>query len=229
MTTPIQGSAIDILGVLFQSHPWHGVPIGPKAPDELTCYIEIVPTDVVKYELDKGSGLLRVDRPQRFSNVCPALYGLLPQTLCGPRVAALAAKAAQLDAIVGDDDPLDICVLTERAIAHGNILVEAIPIGGFRMIDGDEADDKIIAVLAGDLVYGKLTGVAQCPQPLIDRLRHYFLTYKQAPDETESACRIVEVYGADEARAVIQASRDDYAEIYAGLRDLVGVTLGLST
>ena len=120
--------------------------------------------------------------------------------------ATYHGDVAPANAIVGDDDPLDICVLTERSIAHGNILVEAIPIGGFRMIDGDEADDKIIAVLAGDLVYGKLTSVAQCPQPLIDRLRHYFLTYKQAPDETESACRIVEVYGADEARAVIQAS-----------------------
>ena len=127
--------------------------------------------------------------------------------------------------LIGDDDPLDICVLTERAISHGNILVDAIPIGGFRMIDGEEADDKIIAVLAGDLVYGQITGVADCPQPLIDRLRHYFLTYKQAPDQDARACRIVEIYGQAEARAVIRASQDDYDEMYSGLRELVAHAL----
>jgi inorganic pyrophosphatase len=216
----------DSLGVLFQSHPWHGASIGDDAPTIVTCYIEIVPTDVVKYELDKVTGLLRVDRPQKFSNVCPSLYGLVPQTLCGPRVAARAVDSAQAADIVGDDDPLDICVLTERAILHGNVLVDAIPIGGFRMIDGTEADDKIIAVLDGDAIYGKLTDISQCPQPLIDRLRHYFLTYKQAPDQEQAACRIAEVYGRDEAHAVIEASQQDYAEVYGGLRELIVTTLG---
>jgi inorganic pyrophosphatase len=224
MPTSPNSASLDSLGVFFHSHPWHGVSMGDEAPAVVTCYIEIVPTAVVKYELDKVSGLLRVDRPQKFSNVCPSLYGLLPQTLCGARVAARAA-AVTGTAVVGDDDPLDICVLTERAIAHGNVLVDAIPIGGFRMIDGDEADDKIIAVLAGDLVYGKLTDVSQCPPPLIDRLRHYFLTYKQAPDQAEPACQIAEVYGQEEAHAVIKASQDDYAEMFGGLRELVGIAL----
>jgi inorganic pyrophosphatase len=201
------------------------VPLGDDAPALVTCYIEIVPTDVVKYELDKITGLLRVDRPQKFSNVCPSLYGLLPKTLCGPRVAQRAAAVAGASEIVGDDDPLDVCVLTERAISHGNILVDAIPIGGFRMIDGAEADDKIIAVLAGDLVYGQLAGIADCPQPLIDRLRHYFLTYKQAPDQSAPACQIVEIYGQTEARAVIAASQDDYEDMFGGLRELIADAL----
>jgi len=225
VTTSRSSSSLDSLGVLFHSHPWHGVPLGDDAPALVTCYIEIVPTDVVKYELDKITGLLRVDRPQKFSNVCPSLYGLLPRTLCGPRVAARAAVVAGAAEIVGDDDPLDICVLTERAISHGNILVDAVPIGGFRMIDGAEADDKIIAVLAGDLVYGQLAGIEDCPQPLIDRLRHYFLTYKQAPDQAAPACQIVEIYGQAEARAVITASQDDYEEMFGGLRELVANAL----
>src|SRR5207248_11150492 len=69
-----------LLGLLFRAHPWHGVPIGPEAPAKVNTYIEIVPTDTVKYELDKVTGLLRIDRPQLYSNVCPALYGLIPQT-----------------------------------------------------------------------------------------------------------------------------------------------------
>ena len=225
MSNPIPEGLWELLPLLFRPHPWHGISVGDEAPDKVTAYIEIVPTDVVKYELDKITGLLRVDRPQRFSNVCPTLYGLIPQTLCGPRVAARAAGVADLGEIVGDDDPLDICVLTERAILHGNVLVDAIPVGGFRMIDGAEADDKIIAVLDGDPVYGKLTELAQCPQPLIDRLRHYFLTYKQAPDQERPACRIAEVYGREEAHAVIRASQEDYVEVFGGLRELIATTL----
>lgn len=215
----------DALGVLFQSHPWHGASPGDETPHLVTSYIEIVPTDVVKYELDKLTGILRVDRPQKFSNVCPTLYGLVPRTLCGPRVAERAAKVAPSPDLIGDDDPLDICVLTERTIQHGNVLVDAVPIGGLRMIDGNEADDKIIAVLAGDPVYGSLTELSQCPRGLIDRLRHYFLTYKQAPDQDRPSCSIAEVYGREEAHAVIEASQQDYAEVFGGLRELLASAL----
>ena len=70
-----------LLGHLFRSHPWHGVPIGTRAPEVVTCFIEIVPTDRVKYEIDKATGYLKVDRPQLYSNICPAPYGFIPQTL----------------------------------------------------------------------------------------------------------------------------------------------------
>jgi inorganic pyrophosphatase len=68
--------------------------MGPRAPESVTCYLEIVPTDTVKYEVAKPSGFLRVDRPQRYSNVCPTPHGFLPQTLCGSRIAKRSGRAA---------------------------------------------------------------------------------------------------------------------------------------
>src|SRR5213078_5047685 len=76
-----------LLALMFQAHPWHGITAGEDAPRVVNAYIEIVPTDAVKYELDKASGHLRVDRPQRFSSMCPAPYGFIPQTFCGVSVA----------------------------------------------------------------------------------------------------------------------------------------------
>ena len=73
----------DLLKILFRPHPWHGIAIGADAPEKVTVYVEIVPTDTVKYELDKATGYLKVDRPQKFSNVYPTLYGFIPQTYCG--------------------------------------------------------------------------------------------------------------------------------------------------
>jgi inorganic pyrophosphatase len=142
------------LGLLFKAHPWHGVPIGEDAPAIVTAYIEIVPTDTVKYEIDKITGYLKVDRPQKFSNVCPTLYGLIPQTLCAEQVGALCAERTGRPGIMGDGDPLDICVLTEKTIPCGDILLRAIPIGGLRTIDSHAADDKIIAVMQHDAMYG---------------------------------------------------------------------------
>lgn len=205
------------IGALSQSHPWHGVPIGKDAPHVVTVYVEIVPTDTVKYELDKLTGLLRVDRPQKYSNFCPSLYGFLPQTLCADQVAALSAERTGREGIVGDADPLDICVLTERSISHGNILVRALPLGGMRMLDRDEADDKIVAVLEGDATYGHLKEISDCPPVVIERLRHYFLTYKQSPGALTPACEITHVYGREEALEVIQRSRVDYMARYAHL------------
>ena len=127
----------------------------------MNAFIEIVPTDTVKYELDKTTGCLNVDRPQKFSNVCPTLYGFIPQTYCGEEVGAFCAERSGREGIDGDGDPMDICVLTEKAISHGDILVRAIPIGGLRMLDNEEADDKIVAVLEGDAVYGTCVGRGQ--------------------------------------------------------------------
>jgi len=209
------GQSIEqMFGHLFRAHPWHGVDSGKGAPDMVNAYIEIVPTDVVKYELDKVSGHLRIDRPQRFSSMCPALYGFIPQTLCGPKVAAVCAQRSKRQSIEGDGDPMDICVLTERPVAHGDIFVTAKPIGGLRMIDGSEADDKIIAVLESDTVYGALQSIADCPQSLIERLSHYFLSYKQAPGAISAIVEIVEIYDRAEACHVIEQSMQDYREQY---------------
>lgn len=202
----------ELFKLLFQAHPWHGVSPGPKAPAELAAYIEIVPTDPVKYELDKGSGHLRVDRPQRFSSMCPTLYGFIPQTFCGDEVAALCAERTGLTGIEGDGDPMDICVLSEKAFAHGSFFLQAKPIGGLRMIDGQQADDKIIAVLSADVAYGHIEDISACPKGLVDRLTHYFLTYKQLPGEAPRRVEIAAVYNREEALDVIARSIRDYRQ-----------------
>ncbi len=200
----------------FRAHPWHGVDLGPRAPQVVTAYIEIVPTDTVKYESDKVTGLLKVDRPQRFSNVCPSLYGFLPRTLCADRVGRFCAERTGRPDIVGDGDPMDVCVLTEKSIGHGDLLVQAIPIGGLRMLDAQEADDKIIAVMADDALYGQLTDISQCPDAVVERLKHYFLTYKHVPDSGEHHVEITHVYGRDEAYEAIRRSQEDYVTAFMG-------------
>jgi len=195
---------------LFQAHPWHGVSPGPNAPDQVSAYIEIVPTDVVKYELDKASGHLRVDRPQRFSSMCPTLYGFIPQSFCGDEVGELCALRTGRQGIQGDGDPMDICVLTEKSFAQGNFFLQARPIGGLRMIDGAQADDKIIAVLESDLAFGECKDVVDVPHGLIDRLKHYFLSYKQLPSDEPKRVEITDVYDQTEAMDVIRRSFRDY-------------------
>jgi inorganic pyrophosphatase len=201
----------------LQAHPWHGIPFGDQAPDVVNVFIEIVPTDTVKYEVDKPSGHLKVDRPQLFSNLCPAPYGFVPRTWCHTRVAALAMEATGRTGVVGDGDPIDICVLTERPINHGALLLRARPIGGLRMFDRAEADDKLIGVLLDDPAYGTLTDIAQVPPKLIDRLRHYFLTYKQipVPGGASPLCEITHVYDAGVAREVVRRAIADYEDEYA--------------
>ena len=194
----------------FKAHPWHGITAGPDAPAVVTAFIEIVPTDTVKYEIDKESGYLKIDRPQKFSNVVPCLYGFIPQTYCAEQVAAYASGRSGRRVERGDGDPLDICVLTEHAITHGDILLQATPIGGIRMIDKGEADDKIIAVMKSDEIYNMWKDIADVPEAMVNRLRHYFLTYKNIPGMEQPACEITNVYGREEAQEVIRRSREDY-------------------
>lgn len=194
-------------------HPWHGINIGHNYPEVVKVFIEIVPGDTMKYELDKESGYLQVDRPQRFSNICPLPYGFVPQTLCADRVGEYCMEKTGRSNIEGDDDPLDISVITERNITHGNLILDAIPIGGFRMIDGDEADDKIIAVMKGDAAFGGMRDIEEVPQHIIDRLSHYFLTYKEKPFSNEKRkTEITEIYGRQEAIEVITRSAADYKD-----------------
>ena len=202
----------NLLSLLFQAHPWHGVSPGKDAPEIVTAFIEIVPRDTVKYELDKASGKLRLDRPHRFSSLCPTPYGFIPQTYCGDGIGALCSERVGAEGIRGDGDPIDICVLTEKTMMHGAFFVTARPIGGLRMIDGSEADDKIIAVLDNDVAYGHIQDLNECPTGLIDRLKHYFLTYKQLPNEAYRRVQIAEVYGRDDAHEAIRRSLQDYRD-----------------
>lgn len=206
------------LRLTFKAHPWHGIPAGPEAPRVVTAYIEIVPTDTVKYEIDKASGHLKVDRPQMFSNVCPTLYGFIPQTYCGDRVAAFAGAKEDRRVVEGDGDPMDICVLSEKTFSHGDFLLQAVPVGGLRLIDRGQADDKIIAVLKGDAAFGHAQEIGDLPEALVERLKHYFLTYKRPPGATDAVIEIAAVYGRTEAYEVIEKSREDYREKFPGQR-----------
>src|SRR5687767_6329134 len=192
----------------FRPHPWHGLEVGPAPPDLLNAYIEITPFDLMKYEVDKVSGYLRVDRPQRTSAQHPALYGFIPRTYCAERVCRLAPGSMR-----GDGDPLDICVLSERAITRNEIIVRCRVIGGLQMIDRGEADDKIIAVLENDYVWGEARGLSDVPAVLIERLQHYFSTYKMAPG-VETPITINRVYERDHAMNVVMAAMGDYAEAF---------------
>lgn len=194
----------------FVAHPWHGINIGEKQPDLINAFIEIIPSDAIKYEVDKESGYIMIDRPQKFSNHMPCMYGFVPQTYCDKEVAAFCAEKTGKADIVGDGDPLDICVLTERVVGRGNILAEAIPVGGFRMIDGGEADDKIIAVLKGDQAYGNIKDISELPEMVLNRVKHFFLTYKDLEGASKEV-EITHVYGVDEAKEVIKRSYNDYA------------------
>lgn len=203
-----------------KAHPWHGIHPGKDAPNCIRCFIEVVPGDEMKYEIDKPSGYLIVDRPNTYSNNMPALYGFIPQTYSAKISARFCMKQTGLEGITGDGDPLDVCVLTDRHISRGDILVEALPIGGFRMIDNDETDDKIVAVLKNDHTYGHYRDISELPRPLLKRLKHYFLTYKDDPDTSaeDNQVQIHSEYGKEEALDVIKASFEDYGNLK--LKDL---------
>jgi inorganic pyrophosphatase len=151
-----------------------------------------------------------VDRPQRGSSQPPALYGFVPRTFSGRRVAALSAPGVTK----ADGDPIDICVVSERAITRSEIVLRARVVGGIQMIDDEEADDKIVAVLESDLFWGAVRDIKELPQALLDRLTHYFATYKLIPG-VHTNVRIERSYDREHAQAVVKAALEDYQEAYA--------------
>ncbi|WP_299025057.1 inorganic pyrophosphatase [uncultured Thermanaerothrix sp.] len=194
----------------WRPHPWHGLETGPQPPQLVYAYIELTPFDLVKYEVEKTTGYLKVDRPQRTSSQPPTLYGFIPRTYCGARVGALTGGAYR-----GDGDPLDICVISERPITKSEVILTARVIGGMLMIDNGDADDKIIAVLANDRFWESANDVNDLPDVLVERLRHYFSTYKLVPGK-ESTTFIERIYDAQHAMQVIEAAIQDYVDMYGG-------------
>jgi len=190
----------------WRPHPWHGLEVGSEPPRRVQAFIEICPFDMVKYEVDKETGYLRVDRSVRSSSQHPTLYGFIPRTYCGDRVGSLMP-----DARCGDGDPLDICVITERPISKTEIILNARVVGGLPMCDNGEADDKIIAVIEDDPLWANIDELDGLPPALVDRLMHYFLTYKYVPDEPHQVS-IGKPYGYEHAKAVIEASILDYSD-----------------
>jgi len=197
----------------WRRHPWHGLHTrGNDMPEDIVqVYVEMTPDDVVKYELDKASGFLMVDRPQRTTSSPPALYGFIPRTYCAEEVAKRCP-----DVDIADGDPLDICVFSERHITRADIVLKARVVGGIQMIDGGEADDKIVAVLDGDNIWGGVHDIADLPSIKTERLQHYFSTYKMIPGK-ENNIKVDFVYGREEALKVIAAAEQDYQNHFGHL------------
>lgn len=195
----------------WRPHPWHGLAVGKNAPGLVSAYIEITPFDAVKYEVDKLTGYTLVDRPQRTSAIPPTLYGFIPRTFCHDNVRALCEGAVK-----GDEDPLDICVFSERPINRGEIIVNARVVGGLQMIDGGEADDKIVAILENDQMWDDVNDISELPDNLVKRLRHYFSTYKMIPGEKGTRVSIDKIYGREHAMKVVEAAIKDYEVVYGG-------------
>jgi inorganic pyrophosphatase len=147
------------------SHPWHGVPPGDQAPRIVNAVIEIPQGSRAKYEIDKESGLLKLDRVIYSSFYYPCNYGFIPQTY-------------------GDDkDPLDILVITSQSV-QALCLIEAKVIGVMQMIDSGDADDKIIAVAANDPSVNHYNNIEELPPHFFEELRHFFEEYKRLENKT---------------------------------------------
>lgn len=197
----------------WRRHPWHGLHTRAEGSPEdvVQVFVEMTPSDVVKYELDKNSGFMMVDRPQRTTSSPPALYGFIPRTYCAEEVAKRCPDAEE-----ADGDPLDICVYSERLITRGDILLNARVVGGIQMIDDGEADDKIVAVLEGDNIWGDVQDITDLPSIKTERLQHYFSTYKMVPGKNIDI-KVDYVYGREEALKVIAAAQQDYQNHYGHL------------
>lgn len=169
-------------------HPWHGINYGEDAPDYVTGIIEIPKNTRAKYELDKESGLLKLDRVLYSSIYYPANYGFIPQTYCD------------------DDDPLDILVLSQITIVP-MCLVEAKVIGVMRMSDEGEMDDKIIAVAKNDMSVGHLTDISELPAHSIKELRNFFEEYKKLENKEVV---VKDFQGREVALEIVRQSIIDY-------------------
>jgi inorganic pyrophosphatase len=178
--------------MITTSHPWHGVPVGNQAPRIVNAIIEIPQGSRAKYEIDKESGLLRLDRIIYSSFYYPCNYGFIPQTYGG------------------DKDPLDILVITTQPV-QALCLMDAKVVGVMQMVDSGDADDKIISVAAHDPGVNHYNNIEELPKHFFDELRHFFEEYKKLEKKTV----VVEEFG-DKATAlkVVQNAIDFYKETF---------------
>ena len=169
-------------------NPWHHVSYGENVPERVNAIIEIPKGSRAKYELDKETGLLKLDRVLYSSVYYPANYGFIPRTYCD------------------DNDPLDILVLSQIDI-HPLCLVEAKVIGVMRMLDGGEADDKVIAVCANDMSVAHINDIDELPPHFIREMHHFFEEYKRLENKV---VKIEDFQGARLARKIVSHAIKDY-------------------
>jgi inorganic pyrophosphatase len=172
------------------SHPWHDITPGEHLPKEFRTVIEIPLGSSVKYELDKPSGLIRMDRLLYSAVYYPANYGFIPQTLAE------------------DDDPLDVLVLSQEAVAPLTVM-SARAIGLMTMIDAGKKDHKIIAVATGDPEFNTYHEASELPQHRLLVLRRFFQDYKQLE---EKAVEVEEIVSVSVAYPVIEDALHRYSE-----------------
>jgi len=178
-----------------EMHPWHQVKHYSQSPDIVPAIIEVPKGSQVKYELDKESGLMKVDRILYSAVHYPANYGFIPQTYCE------------------DNDPLDILVLGQESI-HPLSIMRAKPIGVMKMIDCGEADDKIIAVHEDDPEYRDYTNISELPSHILKMLKRFFEDYKVLEKKQVT---IESFLGPDEAKALIEEARLAYEAKFSSL------------
>ena len=176
--------------MIDKTNPWHKVTVGPASPDIVNAIIEIPKNTRAKYELDKESGLLRMDRVLYSSMYYPANYGFFPQTYCD------------------DKDPLDILVLTQIDVVP-MCLIDARVIGVMRMLDGGELDDKIIAVAQHDMSVNHITNITELPRHFLKELQNFFEDYKKLEKKTVVVEDFQDVIIAKE---IVKQSMVDYQE-----------------
>ena len=176
--------------MIDKTNPWHKVSIGEDSPDVVTAIIEIPQGNRAKYELDKETGLLKLDRVIYSAMYYPANYGFIPQTYCD------------------DKDPLDILVFSQTDVVPMCIL-DARVIGVMHMIDGGEKDDKIIAVAEHDMSVNHYTDLSQLPQHFLKEMRNFFEDYKKLEGKSVS---VEEFQDSNVAKEVVNQSIIDYKE-----------------
>ena len=173
-------------------NPWHDVALGENAPDIVNAIIEIPKGSKAKYELDKDSGMLRLDRVLYSSVHYPANYGFMPRTL-------------------GDDhDPLDILVLSQIDIAP-MCIARAKVIGVMRMLDNGEGDDKLIAVAADDISMAHINQIEDLPDHLGSEIIQFFREYTRLENKT---VEVEELQGAEMAKEILRKAIADYGKAY---------------
>ena len=176
---------------IYPSNPWHKVKVGERTPDFVNGIIEIPQNTRAKYELDKESGMLKLDRVLYSSMYYPANYGFIPQTYCD------------------DKDPLDIVILSQIHVVP-MCIVSAKVIGVMRMLDGGELDDKIIAVAEHDMSVNHINDISEIPPHFLAELRNFFEDYKKLENKT---VEVEDFQSAEVAKKIILQSMKDYDEV----------------